>query len=418
VAEAFFVDAAAHGWMAPIVMVILPGGMALFWGGACALARVLGPREGRLAGVRRLAVFAASFGLFEWLRGHVLTGFPWNLPGETWAAGSAPSQAGALMGPYALSVATVVLGAAPALLWGRGAGRRERLAGPAVSLVLLAGAVRLRRAPPRGGRRRAAASRRAGGAGDIDQTEKWRADNLDGVLDTYLGLTQAPGQAAAQVVIWPEGAIPSAANDYLGADVVRRRRVAAALLPGQTLLTGAFRVDLGPDGAQRAFNTALAVQRIETPAGPDVQLTALYDKHRLVPLGEFLPLRPLLEPLGFVRSGPCAGGLHPRPPPRAHRGARPARGAAVDLLREPVPGLAGGDGARPLWIVNQSNDSWFGRTSGPWQHLNIASHRAVEQGLPVIRADLHGRKCGHRRVRETSANARHRRGRRNRRQVA
>jgi apolipoprotein N-acyltransferase len=194
VAEAFFVDAAAHGWMAPIVMVILPGGMALFWGGACALARVLGPREGRLAGVRRLAVFAASFGLFEWLRGHVLTGFPWNLPGETWAAGSAPSQAGALMGPYALSVVTVVLGAAPALLWGRGAGRRERLAGPAVSLVLLAGlygygALRLAGAD--------AAPQLVGVRvvqGDIDQTEKWRADNLDGVLNTYLGLTQAPGR--------------------------------------------------------------------------------------------------------------------------------------------------------------------------------------------------------------------------------
>lgn len=388
IAEAFFVDAAAHGWMAPIVMTILPGGMALFWGCACLLARALAPKAGPLAGLRRLAVFAASFGLLEWLRGHVLTGFPWNLPGETWAAGSAPAQAAALLGAYGLSVVTVLLAASPAFLFTRGEGvsRRDRFAAAALGSALLVGlyaygALRLARAETA-----AQATVVRVVQGNVDQKDKWRADNLDGVLNTYLGLTQAPGQARADIVIWPEGAVPAAANDYLGADVGRRRRVAAALTPGQILLTGAFRLDLGPGGDPRALNSLLALRRIETIAGPDVQLIALYDKYRLVPLGEFLPLRPLLEPLGFVR-------LTQAPEDFAH-GPRPAPIEAPGLPRvQPLicyeslfPGLAGADDRRARWIVNASNDSWFGRTSGPWQHLNIASHRAIEQGLPIIRA--------------------------------
>jgi apolipoprotein N-acyltransferase len=390
VAEAFFVDAAAHGWMAPIVMAILPGGMALFWGGACALARALGPREGRWAALRRAAVFAGSVGLFEWLRGHVLTGFPWNLPGEAWAAGSAPSQAASVLGAYGLSLLTVLLASAPAVLFASGStSRGERLAAAGLSLSLLAGLYGF-------GAGRLAGATEADQTttvrivqGDIDQQEKWRPDNLDGVLDTYLRLTRAPGQAAVDVVIWPEGAIPSAANDYLGADVARRRRVAKALLPGQTLMTGAFRVDLGPDGDQRAYNTFLALKRVETPEGPDLQLVAQYDKHRLVPLGEFLPLRSLLEPIGFVTLVHAPEDFTPGPVPAPMSAPGLPRVQPLICYESLFPGLAA-TGPRAAWIVNASNDSWFGRTSGPWQHLNIASHRAIEQGLPVIRATSTG----------------------------
>ena len=85
VVEAFLVDVAAHGWMAPFALVLLAGGLALFWGLAAVVYRWLAPRN-----LLRVLVFAGAFAGLEWVRGHIFTGFPWNLPGETWAAGSAP----------------------------------------------------------------------------------------------------------------------------------------------------------------------------------------------------------------------------------------------------------------------------------------------------------------------------------------
>lgn len=379
VAEAFFVDAAAHGWMAPVVMVILPGGMALFWGAACALYKALSPH-----GWTRALVFAACFGLFEWLRGHVLTGFPWNLPGETWAAGSMPSQAASVIGAYGLSVVTVALAALPAVALGP-EDRRTRLTALAVSAALLAalygfGAWRLSGAdrPDQPTTVRVVQA-------NIDQKEKWRPENLDPVLNAYLAGTRG---STADVVVWPEGAVPAVANDYLGADEARRRRVAAALAPGQVLLTGATRVEPAPEEADgyRVFNSVLALRRVAAPAGPDVALLTLYDKHRLVPLGEFLPLRRLLEPLGFVSLTNAPDDFTAGPPPAPIEAPGLPRVQPLICYEALFPGFTSARGGRPLWIVNQSNDSWFGETSGPWQHLNIASYRAIEEGLPMIRA--------------------------------
>ena len=377
VAEAFFVDAAAHGWMAPIVMVILPGGMALFWAGACALYRRLAP-----SGPQRVLVFAAAVGLFEWLRGHVLTGFPWNLPGETWAAGSALSQGASVLGVYGLSVVTVAIAAAPALWFGAGE-RRTRAVAIGLAAATLAGlfgfgAWRLSNAveTPQAARVRIVQA-------DISQGEKWAPENLDGVLDAYLGLTVSPGLERADVVIWPEGAVPSTANEYLGADIARRTRVAAALRPDQTLLTGALRVEPDGLGGANAFNTVVALRRIP---GPDLLLTAMYDKHRLVPLGEFLPLRWLLEPIGFVRLTRAPEDFTPGPKPAPISIPGLPRVQPLVCYESLFPGFTSDDGGRPTWIVNPSNDSWFGRTSGPWQHLNIVSYRGIEEGLPVIRS--------------------------------
>lgn len=378
VAEAFFVDAAAHGWMAPIVMAILPTGMALFWGGACALYKAFNAH-----GLKRAFVFAACFGLFEWLRGHVLTGFPWNLSGEVWAAGSAPSQTAALIGSYGLSVVTVATAGLLAVALGVES-RRTRLAAAGLSAVVLAGlygygAWRLSQPalPDQPTRVRVVQA-------NIDQGDKWRPDNLDGVLNAYLDLTRSPGRDAADIVIWPEGAVPSAANDYLGADVERRRRVAGALRPGQLLMTGAFRVEAAPDRPDgvRAYNTLLTLQRV----GADLQLLAIYDKHRLVPLGEFLPLRSILEPIGFVSLVHAPADFTPGPQPAPIEAPGLPRVQPLICYESLFPGFTSDAGGRPSWIVNPSNDSWFGKTSGPWQHLNIMGHRAIEEGLPVVRS--------------------------------
>ncbi|MBW8858223.1 MAG: apolipoprotein N-acyltransferase, partial [Caulobacter sp.] len=119
IAEAFMVDAANQGWMAPFAVAAMAAGMALFWGLAAVLYRLVRP-----PGVRRMLVFAGAYAVLEWTRGHILTGFPWNLPGETWRAGSAVSQVAAVVGAYGLTWITLTVAAAPAV-WRDG--RRGRI---------------------------------------------------------------------------------------------------------------------------------------------------------------------------------------------------------------------------------------------------------------------------------------------------
>jgi len=145
---------------------------------------------------------------------------------------------------------------------------------------------------------------------------------------------------------------------------------------------GANRVDLGPDGKVRYFNSLIALRR--EPAG--LRVTGVYDKYRLVPFGEFLPLGALMGSIG-VRSlvhMPADFSPGPRPAPIDLPSA--PRVQPLICYESLYPGFTPGGAGRPEWIVNVSNDAWFGATSGPIQHLNLASYRAIETGLPVVRA--------------------------------
>jgi apolipoprotein N-acyltransferase len=379
VAEAFFVDAKDQGWMAPFAVSLLAAGLGLFWGAAGALYAWIRPE-----GAGRPLVFAACFCLFEWLRGHILTGFPWDLAGETWRAGSAPSQAAALVGAYGLSWITVAACAAPGLLW-PGPRRRADWAGAACAVIAIAalfgfGAWRLAAAPAAPAPRTWVRVVQA----NVDQASKYDDALFRSILGRYLALTARPAAHTPDVVIWPEGAIPDAVNDYLAPDTWTRAAIVAALRPGQTLLLGGYRLT-GPADRPDAYNSLLAFR---AQAG-DLAPTGIYDKFRLVPFGEYLPAEGLLAPLGFKKLVHVTDGFNAGPPPRpiAPAGVPPVQ--PLICYESLFPGFVSHGariGGRPAWIVNVSNDAWFGRTSGPWQHLNIASYRAIEEGLPMVRA--------------------------------
>jgi apolipoprotein N-acyltransferase len=379
VAEAFFVDAKDQGWMAPFAVALLASGLGLFWGAAGALYAWARP-----GGVGRPIVFAACFCLFEWLRGHILTGFPWDLAGETWRAGSAPSQAASLVGAYGLSWITIAACAAPALLW-PGQRRRADWLGVAAAGAMLAGLFgygvwRLAEAPPAPAPRAWVRVVQA----NVNQASKYDDDLFRSILDRYLALTARPAARTPDIVIWPEGAIPDAFNDYLALNTWTRQAIIQALRPGQTLLLGGYRLT-GPASRPAAYNSLLALR-----ARPgDLDLNGIYDKYRLVPFGEYLPAEGLLAPLGFKKLVHVTDGFDAGPPPR------PIAPTAIPPVQPLIcyeslfPGFVSHGariGGRPAWIVNISNDAWFGRTSGPWQHLNIASYRAIEEGLPMVRA--------------------------------
>ena len=375
VAEAFLVDP-AQAWMAPFAIILLASGLGLFWGAAGAVYRVLAA-----TGVRRVILFAGVFAVFEWLRGHVLTGLPWDLPGETWKAGSAPSQAAALFGAYGLTWITLAAAAAPAVVREGWKGRLAvGLGAAAVAGLYGYGAVRLASAPPLPAN---APTLRIVQA-DVKQESKYDERVFAGIVQRYITLTGRPAVAPPQFVIWPEGAIPAALDDYLSPQAWTSDAIKAVLAPGQTLLVGGYRIAPGPPDVY--YNSLYAVRR--TPDG--LAVIGRYDKYRLVPFGEFMPMDKLAARIGFKQLVRVGDGFTPGPRPRpiAPPGLPPLQ--PLICYESLFPGFTregqAATGVRPLWIVNTSNDAWFGTTSGPWQHLNIASYRAIEEGLPMVRA--------------------------------
>ena len=208
IAEAFMVDAANQGWMAPFAVVLMAGGVALFWGAAC-----LAYRATRMTGVTRVLVFAGVFAGFEWLRGHVLTGFPWNLPGETWKAGSAMSQTASLVGAYGLTWITLAI-VSSVVVWreGRAGKITVGLATACLAGLFLFGAVRTRtHTVPSGQGLLTVRIVQA----DINQSAKYDPREFKRIVDKYVSLTSRPypGRRPADIVIWPEGAIPEAIDN-------------------------------------------------------------------------------------------------------------------------------------------------------------------------------------------------------------
>ncbi len=378
VAEAFLINP-AQAWMAPFAASLLPIGLGLFWGTATALYRRFLP-----AGVKRVLFFAALFALMEWLRGHLLTGFPWNPAGASWKAGSAASQFASVAGVYGLSFVTVAAAAAFGPLLSSGP-RKTRigtaaLGGLAIAALLIGGAVRLSQA-----RLETTDTVVRIVQADVDQESKWTPEAYRGIVDRYVNLTARPGAVTPDLIIWPEGALPATANQVFAPGSFESLAMARAVQPGQSLIVGLGRGladPTAPKGA-RYFNSLFV---LTDEGGDGLRIASVYDKYRLVPFGEYLPAGGLLGALG-VRSlthMPTDFSAGPRPAPIDIPGA--PRAQPLICYESLFPGFTPGAEGRPEWIVNISNDAWFGRSSGPLQHLNLASYRAIETGLPVVRS--------------------------------
>ncbi|MBU8541868.1 apolipoprotein N-acyltransferase [Roseomonas tokyonensis] len=360
VTEALLTDPARWWWLVPMAAPALAAVMALYAVPPVLAAWFLPP------GWRRVVGFAGAWTLAEMLRGVLFTGFPWNPLGSAWAFAALPIQGAAVLGVHGLSLLTLLLAGLPAV-----ASRRVWAAGGAGMLVLAAfGAWRLSGPePPRPPVRLVLVQ-----AG-VAQAEKWREDRRVDILRRYLDLTAAaagrmPGGASV-AVIWPE----TATQFLLAQDPEAQRLVAAALPPGATLLAGTVRAEWDAnDRPARLWNSLIALDA----AG---EMRAIYDKSHLVPFGEYMPLGGLL-PIRIA-----AGGMDfsagPGPVALSAPGLPPF--GALICYEVIFPGAVA-PSPRPAWLVNITNDAWFGRSAGPWQHLAAARLRAVEEGLPLARA--------------------------------
>jgi apolipoprotein N-acyltransferase len=367
ITEAFSVDATRFGALAMPALLALSAGLALFPAISLAAARLI---AGPAGGLPLAVALAAAWVAGEWLRGTILTGFPWNIAGYAWGVSDAGLQVAALIGVHGLGLLAVLAAVLAAV-----ALRQRRVGLAAASALILAlpwtwGAARLTDAAPAqvpGARLRLVQP-------NIAQDLKWAEGERDRILARLLALSATPpadGPAPTHIV-WPESAVP-----FLLAEAPAiRTAIARVIPPGGVLLTGAVRRTRTADGTPALLNSLLALD----DAGG---IVAAYDKVRLVPFGEYQPLRALFASLPKLTVGTVD--FIPGPP------RQPVRVAGVPsfwplICYEAVfPGPLPVDAPAPGWILNVTNDAWFGTSWGPYQHALAARLRAIELGLSLVR---------------------------------
>ena len=392
ISESFQVDADRFGALAAPAVGGLSAFLALFPALACSLVAILG--KTRISTGPGLAViFAAAWVLSEWLRGHLLTGFPWNLAAYALVDYASLRQSVAWFGSYGVSFLVVLAAVLPVqALVLRGS---DRWVSAVLFLLIIGGSWsggmwQLKRPEPVG----ADVALRIV-QGNVPQEDKWRPENRAPTLTRYLELSAAGGPV--DIVLWPETAFPG----YLDELPKVRAQVATALPQGAVLLTGVPDRSIRGD-APEYYNAVHAYDDSGV-------LLARYSKHHLVPFGEYvpfndwLPIERMTAGLGEFTAGPG--------PDTIELPGLPS--VAVAICYEIIfPGSIIDPTHRADWIFNATNDAWFGRSIGPKQHLAAARMRAVEEGLPVIRAantgisaviDARGRLLAHLGLEETGA---------------
>jgi apolipoprotein N-acyltransferase len=379
IATAFTYQAAMPAWLGWVAVVLLSlylaiypamaAGLAWRWGWAGAGTRKgeapAQPAEGRR--LRLVLLLAAAWIVAEWLRASLFTGFAWNPVGVVLIAPCAAWLA-PWLGTYGLSGIVVLLGGALRLVL---AGRFEKKAAAALVLAIVAAsaaawASRPASAPP------GAAVRIV--QPNIGQQNKWDRNYERRNFERFVQLTGTPA-AVPRLLLWPEASTPA----YLAYEPDARQRLAALLGPRNLLLLGGVEPLFDAEGRGiAAYNSVYVLT-------PDGRLTARYDKSHLVPYGEYLPMRPVLSAIGLSRLAPGDLDFRDGPGPRTLDLGAFGR-AGVQVCYEIIfSGQVVDEANRPDFLFNPSNDAWFGAW-GPPQHLAQARLRAIEEGMPIIRA--------------------------------
>ncbi|MEO0765868.1 MAG: apolipoprotein N-acyltransferase [Pseudomonadota bacterium] len=348
ITEPFQVDAAVTGWMAPFALVLLALLLGSFWALALGLARWAGGQTWQLA----LTLTAA-----EMLRAYIFTGFPWASPVQAFV-GVWAGQALAWLGPHGLTLLVCGIVAAAVSL-----ARVRLVLGTPVMCVAALGLIPM-------------------GTGDVPMTEhvvrliqpnapqdeKWDPARIPVFVNRQIDYTAAPG--GPDLIVWPETALPYLAEN---AQVVFDAIAEAARGAPVTL------------GIQRRENSNYFNSLVVLDGNGQVMQT--YDKHHLVPFGEYMPAEWLFRRINVGGLAQRAeGGYAAGPGPRLLDFG--GLGTALPLIcyEAVFAHDVGRAPQRPAFLMQLTNDAWFGSRSGPQQHLAQARMRAIEQGLPMVRA--------------------------------
>lgn len=364
ITEAILLESARYWWLVPLAVPALSALLALFIAAPCAAAKLAPP------GWRRVAMFAGTWVLADLARQFIGTGFPWNPWGSVWAipglAGDIMIQPAALIGTPGLTLITVLLAATPAI------GARAVIGGAVVLLLWAAsGWHRLQEPEPRPTGLQAVLVQ-----GNVTQGQKWDQNAMMAAFERQLALTRQGVASAAghpTVVIWPETSVAF----LLQYDQAARDALMQAAKPALAALVGGLTFDAPPSrdtlDTNPPYNSLIALT-------PDDSIAGIYSKWHLVPFGEFAPS---WVPFAIqVVPGHFGFGAGPR---TLHVPGLPAFGPLI-CYEAVYPAQVIDEADRPSWMVNITNDAWFGNSTGPRQHLAAARLRAVEEGLPLLRA--------------------------------
>lgn len=374
ITHALTVDLAAFWWLVPFALLGIPAILGVFTGVSFMLLRFW-PYEG----MSRAFAFASLWVGVEWLRGHLFTGFPWNLLGYAWAFSPEMVQTASLWGVYGLSLLTLLIGLS--LNYVSGKGFFERAIVLVVFLVAALGwtwgKIRLENpdvvvSPP-------LAIRLV--QPSIPQVFKWDPAQKETNFKELLDLTSRPSHLPLKAIIWPETAVPF----FLEQEDFRRKLISKVIPKGGLLFTGALHRTPPSAIPIKIWNSLLVLNDHGT-------IITHYDKFHLVPFGEYIPLRSLTDSLfGKDSVKKITAGI---------MDFTPGPGPETIHLPDGFPSFSGlvcyevifpravinPSQERPVWMINVTNDSWYGHTSGPYQHLEMTRFRAVEEGIPLVRA--------------------------------
>lgn len=358
-----YVEPDKFAWLTPFALFGLPSILGIYTG----LVMLVMKRAQKLPAVLLPAVFAVVFVAVEYARTFLFSGFPWNLIGYVWTASDVTLQTAYPLGIYGLGFITVFTASAPALFITR---QKPLVPNVLALLVLVAmcgyGWQRLEHNPTQYTDIKVRIVQPL-----IPESMKLDPQAEIDILKRHVALTRSPDLESVGIVIWPEVAVP----DFIQPDSSLANMLGAVVPEHAVLITGALREE--GNGDNRQFWNSLFV------LSHNGKLIGQYDKHHLVPFGEFIPFRHIL-PLenisgghGDFARGPGAytvsvDGIPPFSPLICYEAIFPAE--ATD-----------GTG-KAKWLLNVTNDAWFGNSSGPYQHLEMARVRAVETGLPLVRA--------------------------------
>ena len=372
--NALLIEAEAFAWALPIAVFGLPAFLAIYYGLATAFARALWSD-----GLGRIFALAAAFGLAEWLRSFVLTGFPWNAIGYGAMPVPLMMQSSALVGVFGMSALAVVVFSVPALI----GTRRGLVPGLVIAVLLLAahlGYGYWRLSEPMPDPEDTIVVRIV--QPSIDQSKKWESEERKRIFETLLSLTGKPSADGTlpTYIVWPETSVPF----LLTSNPAALTMIGQTLQPGQSLIIGAVREESGEAGSEpRYYNSIYTID-------DEGQIVAAADKIHLVPFGEYLPFASLLEStgLGTIANTPAnftAGNRRNTVPVAGGKHFLPM--ICYEVI---FPAEMSAEGPPADFILNVTNDAWYGNTPGPHQHFRQAQLRAVETGMPLVRAANNG----------------------------
>ncbi len=372
ISYALFVDIAGFWWVIPFAVTGLPVLLSTFWGVASLILTWVNSKSA----LQKWLYFVVVFSSFEWLRGHLFTGFPWNLFGYVWVGIPHILQLGSVVGVYGLTVYSFLLFSVGYVVMREHKHKIRYLV--VISAALLSfltlfiyGQNRIEKyqdiaTPPTYIRLIQP---------HILQKEKWDPEKIDEHFEKLIMLSQQESAYDLSAIIWPE-----TATSFFDTLSVRRFNLSILriLKPNTYLITGVLDYQRDHQNMTTAHNRLSVFDH-------EGERVHFYDKHHLVPFGEYLPfeeywpINPIASNGVMFQAGKgletvnIKPSLPPFSPLICYEVIFP--GAVINKDSNP----------RPKWLINLTNDAWYGYTTGPFQHLAITQMRAVEEGLPLIR---------------------------------